>query len=74
MRVVLAIAAHRLRAGWRGWAALTLLTALSCGAVLAAAAGARRTDTAFPRFLASSASADVLMGRPGRESAASTSR
>ena len=62
MRVVLAIAAHRLRRGWRGWAALALLTAFSCGAVLAAAAGARRTDTAFPRFLAASASADVLMG------------
>ncbi len=62
MRVVLAIAAHRLRAGWRGWAALALLTGLSCGAVLAAVAGARRTDSAFPRFLAASASADVLMG------------
>src|ERR1700722_2058325 len=65
MRVALAIAAHRLRAGWRGWAALALLTALSCGAVLAAVAGARRADSALPRVLAASPSADVLMGPAG---------
>ena len=51
MRAVTAIAAHRLRSGWRGWAALALLTGLAGGAVLAATAGARRTESAFPRFL-----------------------
>ena len=43
-----------LRAGarhrWRSWLALTLLTALVVGLVLAGAATARRTATAFPRF------------------------
>ena len=62
MRAVTAIAAHRLRAGWRGWAALALLTGLAGAAVLAAAAGARRTDSAFPRFLRETGSAQVLIG------------
>ena len=43
-----------LRAGarhrWRSWLALTLLTAVVVGLVLAGAATARRTATAFPRF------------------------
>lgn len=62
MRATSAIAAHRLRAGWRGWAALALLTGLAGGAVLAATAGARRTDSAFPRFLRDTNSAQVLVG------------
>ena len=51
-RAVLAVVTHKLRAGWRDWAALALLIALAGGAVLTAAAGAIRTDTAYPRFLA----------------------
>ena len=43
-----------LRAGarhrWRSWLALALLTAVVVGLVLAGAATARRTATAFPRF------------------------
>jgi ABC-type lipoprotein release transport system permease subunit len=43
-----------LRAGarhrWRSWLALTVLTALVVGLVLAGASTARRTATAFPRF------------------------
>ncbi len=35
---------------WRSWLALTLLTAVVVGLVLAGAATARRTATAFPRF------------------------
>src|SRR5215472_10184950 len=62
MRVVHAIVAQRLRTGWRGWAALTLLIGIAGGAVLAAAAGARRTDSAYPRFLRATAAADVLAG------------
>jgi ABC-type lipoprotein release transport system permease subunit len=38
------------RQRWRSWLALTLLTALVVGLVLAGAATARRTATAFPRF------------------------
>lgn len=50
MRVVLRLAAHQLRAGWAGWAVLVLLIAVAGGAVLTAAAGARRTASAYPRF------------------------
>jgi ABC-type lipoprotein release transport system permease subunit len=38
------------RQRWRSWLALTLLTAIVVGLVLAGAATARRTATAFPRF------------------------
>jgi hypothetical protein len=38
------------RQRWRSWLALSLLTALVIGLVLAGAATARRTATAFPRF------------------------
>jgi FtsX-like permease family len=61
MSTALRLAAYKLRAGWRGWAALALLTAIAGGAVLAAAAGAIRTDTAYPRFLAVSHAADALV-------------
>ena len=46
MLAVARLAAHKLRAGWRGWTGLALIIALAGGAVLAAAAGASRTDTA----------------------------
>lgn len=41
-----------LRAGWRGLLALALLVAIGGGVALTAIAGARRADTAMPRFLA----------------------
>ena len=41
------------RAGWRGWLLLALLLGIAGGASTAAAAGARRTQTPFPRFAAS---------------------
>ena len=65
MLAVLRLVAHKLRAYWRGWAALALITALAGGAVLATAAGAIRTDTAYPRFLAASRASDVLVGPAG---------
>jgi hypothetical protein len=37
---------------WRSWLALTLLVTLVVGLVLASASTARRTATAFPRFVA----------------------
>ncbi|HEX3713940.1 MAG TPA: ABC transporter permease [Trebonia sp.] len=61
MNPALALAAHKLRAGWRAWAALALLTALAGGVVLTAVAGAIRTDTAYPRFLAASHAAGMLV-------------
>ncbi len=62
MRAIGVVAAHRLRHGWRAWAALVLLTGLAGGAVMTAAAGARRTESAYPQFLRSTAAADVLVG------------
>ena len=64
-RAVLAVVTHKLRAGWRDWTALALLIALAGGAVLTAAAGAVRTDTAYPRFLAASRVADALVAPAG---------
>ena len=40
-----------LRAKWRGWLGLALMIAVFGGATLATVAGARRTDSAYPRFL-----------------------
>ncbi|MGH2793577.1 MAG: FtsX-like permease family protein, partial [Actinomycetota bacterium] len=40
-----------LRNRWRSWLTMALLLGVVGGAVLAVAAGARRTDTAYPRFL-----------------------
>jgi hypothetical protein len=61
MRAVVYLAAHELRARWRSWAVLVLLMAVAGGAVLAAAAGARRTASAYPRFLTASKASDVLV-------------
>ena len=65
MDAVFRLAGLKLRAGWRAWAALTLIIAISGGAVLAAAAGASRTNSAYPRFLAKSNASDVLVGPEG---------
>ena len=65
MRAIIAVAIHRLRANWRAWAALVLLTGLAGGVVMTAAAGARRTENAYPQFLRSTAAADVLVGPAG---------
>ena len=50
-----------LRQQWRGWLALAVLLGLIGGIALTAAAGARRTDTAYPRFLRASHAADLLV-------------
>ena len=65
MFAVAVLVAHKLRAGWRGWAGLALIIALTGGAVLTAAAGASRTDTAYPRFIAQSRASDVLVSPAG---------
>ena len=61
MRAVRGLVVHQLFAAWRGWVALALLAGLAAGVVLAAVAGARRTDSAYPRFLAASKAADALV-------------
>jgi hypothetical protein len=50
-----------LREQWRVWLALAVLLGLIAGIALTAAAGARRTDTAYPRFLRGSRAADLLV-------------
>ncbi|MBO0817755.1 MAG: hypothetical protein J2P30_21705, partial [Actinobacteria bacterium] len=49
-----------LRQRWRSWLALALLAGVFGGVVTATAAGARRTDTAYPRLLAWSRSPEVM--------------
>ena len=56
-----------LRSSWRAWLVLALLFGFAGGAVIASAAGARRTESAYPRFVAWSHSADVMAGGfPGK--------
>lgn len=65
MRAVLHLVAHEFRARWRGWVLLVLLVALAGGAALTAAAGARRTGSAYQRFLVASKASDVLVSPAG---------
>ncbi len=50
-----------LRARWLSWLALGLLIGVLASVVIAAAAGARRTDSAYPRLVAASNQADELV-------------
>ena len=65
MRAVLRVAGLGLRARWRDWLVLTLLIGLAGGTVLAASAGARRTASAYPRFLRYSHASDLLVATSG---------
>ena len=65
MFAVALLVAHKLRVGWRGWTGLAVIVAIAGGAVLAAAAGASRTDSAYPRFLSQSKASDVLVSPAG---------
>jgi len=65
MRAVLRVAGLGLRARWRDWLVLTVLIGLAGGAVLAASAGARRTASAYPRFLRYSHASDLLVATSG---------
>jgi ABC-type lipoprotein release transport system permease subunit len=50
-----------LRHRWLAWGTTALLVGMAGGVVLTMAAGARRTDTAFSRYLAGSHAADELV-------------
>src|SRR5205823_4143497 len=54
-----------LRSRWRSSVALAAVVAVAVGVVLAAGAGARRTQTAYPRFLREGRAADVLVSPQG---------
>ncbi len=53
--------AAELRRRWRSWLALAVLAGLAGGLVTAVAAGARRTDAAYPALVAFSQSPDDLI-------------
>lgn len=63
--MVLLLVMHEFRTRWRGWAALVLLLAVAGGVVLAGAAGARRTASAYPRFLRASHASNLLISVAG---------
>ena len=50
-----------LRTRWRSWLVLALLVAVGAGIVIAAFAGARRTESAYSRFLISQRADDVIV-------------
>ena len=64
MTAALLRARAELRARFRSWTALTLLIGLGAGAVIAAVAAGRRTDTAYPRFVAAHRAGDVVVYPP----------
>ncbi|HZC53278.1 MAG TPA: hypothetical protein VE441_12380, partial [Mycobacterium sp.] len=51
-----------LRSQWRSWSGLVLVISLGGGAAMAAAAGARRTETAYPRFVQAQDGSDIILG------------
>jgi hypothetical protein len=55
MGAVWLVFAAKLRRHWWSWLLLSLLIAVASGFVLAATAAGRRTDSAFPRYVASPA-------------------
>ena len=61
MAALVWIVTRQLRARWRSWALLAAIVGLAGAVVLTAAAGARRTDSAYSRFLVASKAADVLV-------------
>jgi hypothetical protein len=60
--VVVLLALSDLRRRWRSWLGLAALAGVVVGLAGACVAGARRTDSAFERFLAGSARSDVVLG------------
>ncbi len=62
MRAIATVMWSQFRQQWRPWLAVSLLVALVGGFAMAAAAAARRTESAFPRFLAAHGYDAVLYG------------
>ncbi|MCA1832975.1 MAG: FtsX-like permease family protein [Actinomycetota bacterium] len=67
MNAVIVRLRTELRSGWRAWLGLTLLLAIAAGAAVTAAAGARRTETAYPRFLKAQDAFDAATGGGAEE-------
>ncbi len=60
--------ASEFRSRRKAWIGLAILVGVSAGSVIAAVAGARRTDTAYPRFLSWSKAPDIFVFSSGEES------
>ncbi|HJR19751.1 MAG TPA: hypothetical protein VJ922_08545, partial [Actinomycetota bacterium] len=54
-----------LRSRWRAWLALALIFGIGSGAAISALAGARRTDSAYPRFVVAQDAFDAFSGGGG---------
>src|SRR5580692_5314231 len=65
MTVAFACWRSALRGSWRQVTALTLLVGILGAVALGALAGARRTDTAYDRYLAAINASDVFVNVPG---------
>ena len=65
MAVILTRLRVEVRTRWRAWGAVAFLIGFAGGAVLATAAGSRRTGSAYARFLVASHGSDLLVS-PGR--------
>ena len=65
MTPVLFKARSELRTRWRALVSLALIAGIGGGAAIAAAAGARRADTVYPRFRAASNAFDDVIGVSG---------
>ena len=50
------------RSTWRAWLVLTVLIGITGGAAIASAAGARRTESAYPRFVVAERGFDLMTG------------
>ncbi|MDQ6695983.1 MAG: ABC transporter permease [Actinomycetota bacterium] len=77
MSAVVTMVRAYLRSRWPGLLSAALLLGVAGGVVLTTAAGARRTDTAYARFLRSSRAADVEIapsGPGGRQNVGGVSR
>ena len=61
MKAVATRLAIEARHRWRAWLSLSLLLALFGGSVMAAAAGARRTHSVYPRYLATQRAFDQFL-------------
>lgn len=57
-----------MRARWRAWLALAVMFGVAGGVSIAAIAGARRAETAYPRFYEANRGYDVLLGGIGADS------
>lgn len=68
--VPLALARAEIRRRWRGAAAVGLVLGIGFAAVLAAAAGGRRTETAFPRMLAATGATHLLVSSGNQDQTA----